>query len=97
MRSIALFAVAIVVGGSYLAKYADHAVVPQPASNVVSDDQPAVTAQAGSGPRSIELASDRNGHFPVDADIDGQHVGFIVDTGASLVTLREYDAASLGI
>ncbi|MGC1466315.1 MAG: TIGR02281 family clan AA aspartic protease [Pseudolabrys sp.] len=97
MRNIAILAVAIVVGGSYLAKYADRTAVPQPASNVVSDDQAPVTAQAGSGSRSIELASDRNGHFPVDADIDGQRVGFIVDTGASLVTLRESDAASLGI
>lgn len=97
MRSTIILAAAIVVGGSYLAKYADRAVVPQPASNVVSADRATVTAQPGSGSRSIELSSDRNGHFPVDAEIDGRHVDFIVDTGASLVTLRESDAATLGI
>ena len=35
------------------------------------------------------LSSDRQGHFQVDAKVDGRRIDFMVDTGASLVILRE--------
>jgi clan AA aspartic protease (TIGR02281 family) len=39
----------------------------------------------------------RNGHFVFDAEVDGFDISLMFDTGASLVTLREEDAASVGI
>ena len=47
--------------------------------------------------RSLTLDADRQGHFQVEARIDGRHIDFMVDTGASLVALRESDAAEVGI
>jgi clan AA aspartic protease (TIGR02281 family) len=35
------------------------------------------------------LQSDRQGHFQVEARVEGRFVDFVVDTGASLVVLRE--------
>ena len=47
--------------------------------------------------RSLMLGSDRQGHFQVEARVDGRFVDFVVDTGASLVVLRESAAARVGI
>lgn len=49
------------------------------------------------GPRSLTLHRLGNGHFETDAVVNGRHVQFLVDTGASVVVLRESDAARLGI
>lgn len=39
----------------------------------------------------------RNGAFAARANVDGRPMEFIVDTGATVVSIRESDAASLGI
>jgi aspartyl protease family protein len=46
--------------------------------------------------RSLTLETGHDGHFPVEARIEGRRIDFIVDTGASLVILRESDAAQIG-
>ncbi|TDR85419.1 retropepsin-like aspartic protease family protein [Enterovirga rhinocerotis] len=48
-------------------------------------------------PRSVSVLGDGRGHFAVEASVDGQVVPMLVDTGASLVVLREEDARNLGI
>ena len=50
-------------------------------------------------PASIRwmLTGGRDGHFQVDARVDGRQIDFMVDTGASLVILRETDAANVGM
>jgi aspartyl protease family protein len=45
----------------------------------------------------MELASGRDGHFHVDARVDGRHIDFMVDAGASLAVIRETDVADIGI
>ena len=92
MRQILFLAVAALVAGGYLARYADQTVVePMPqAATVQPVEQP---MQSSAGQHRMELSSGRDGHFHVDARIDGRHVDFLVDTGASLVVLRETDAA----
>ncbi|HET7851018.1 MAG TPA: TIGR02281 family clan AA aspartic protease [Pseudolabrys sp.] len=97
MRNVVILAAAVVVGATYAAKFADRETASQSVERSAPSEPIAVTAQSGSGGRTVELAGDRHGHFPVDADVDGQRIDFIIDTGASLVTLRESDAASLGI
>ncbi|MGH6790216.1 MAG: TIGR02281 family clan AA aspartic protease [Pseudolabrys sp.] len=96
MRNFFILAVMVMVGGGYLAKYADRSV-SHPASNVASVQQTAHAPKSDVGSRSLTLSSDRNGHFATEAEVDGRRLNFIVDTGASLVTLRESDAATLGI
>ena len=50
---------------------------------------------ANNNSRSVVIKSDR-GHYWTDARVDGRRVGFMVDTGATSIALRESDAASLG-
>ena len=47
--------------------------------------------------RSVVLTKARNGHFEVEARVDGRRIEFLVDTGASHIALRESAAARLGI
>jgi aspartyl protease family protein len=53
--------------------------------------------QVSAGYRTVKLDGDRNGHFHVDARVDGRNISFVVDTGASKVVIRESSAAQLGI
>jgi aspartyl protease family protein len=98
MRQIIVFAAAMLVIGGYGARYADRAVSEQPARAAAV--QPSDTQQSApesySG-RSMTLDADRAGHFKAAARIDGRDIDFMVDTGASLVVLRESAAAEIGI
>ncbi len=46
---------------------------------------------------SVTIAADGNGHFMAEGQINGSHVRFLVDTGATLVTLPASEARRLGI
>jgi aspartyl protease family protein len=46
---------------------------------------------------SVALPQDANGHFMADGMVNGSHVRFLVDTGATLVALPLSEAARLGI
>jgi len=46
-------------------------------------------------PGSVVITA-KNGHFATEARVDGREIDFIVDTGATVVALRESDAADLG-
>jgi aspartyl protease family protein len=53
---------------------------------------------AQSGARtSTTLSSDERGQFLVDGAINGGHVRFLVDTGATVVSLSTADAQRLGV
>jgi aspartyl protease family protein len=62
----------------------------------VSDTSVAAPAVAA-GPRSVVITRAANGNFDVEGAIDGRRLDFIVDTGASVVTLNSDDAARLGL
>ncbi len=47
-------------------------------------------------PGVVSLGSAGNGHFWADAKVDGTHVRFLVDTGASHIALTPFDAQRLG-
>jgi len=47
--------------------------------------------------RSMTIEPGQNGHFSVEAEVDGRHLDFLIDTGASMIALRESDASRLGI
>jgi aspartyl protease family protein len=54
-------------------------------------------AQGGTSGVAVTLNADARGHFVVDGQINGGSVRFIVDTGASLVSMSSADARRLGI
>lgn len=49
------------------------------------------------GPGEVVLRRGMDGHFHADGLVNGTHVRFLVDTGASDVALSEADARRLGI
>jgi aspartyl protease family protein len=97
MRSILILAVAFLIMGGYAARFADQAIAVKPqappaATQASYEPQDPVTSG-----RSLMIEANRQGHFQVDARIEGRHFDFMVDTGASVVALRESDAAQVGI
>jgi aspartyl protease family protein len=70
-----------------------------PRSNAMTTGQAAVPTPVSSSPsaRNIVLTKDRNGHFAVDARVDGRRLEFMVDTGASHIAIPMREAARLGI
>jgi aspartyl protease family protein len=79
----------LLVGGVVAARYVDQSAHTSAAM--------AVESQAPANSRTMELKAGSGGHFEVEARVDGRRLGFVVDTGASQITLRESDAARLGI
>lgn len=47
--------------------------------------------------RTVEIAASDNGHFNAEAEINGQTLNVLVDTGATMVALTYEDAESAGI
>ena len=97
MRHIIIFAAAVSIIGGYVARFADKAVNDAPQAAAVQTVSQARDPEPTRSGHSMMLDSDRQGHFRVDARVDGRRLDFMVDTGASLVILRESDAAYLGI
>ncbi len=96
MRQILFLAVAALGIGVYVARVADKTVVDTPsqaAAAQVSEQQ----TQSSAGQHRMALSSGRDGHFHADSRVNGRMIDFLVDTGASLVVLRETDAAMIGI
>jgi aspartyl protease family protein len=95
MRHVLLFAAAVLTFSAYAARFADQATTAPPRAATV---QPVARAPEPTRlGHSMMLDSDRQGHFKVEARIDGRRLNFMVDTGASLVVLRESAAAEVGI
>jgi len=51
----------------------------------------------GSSRSTVTLAADSRGHFATEGQINGGTVRFVVDTGATLVSLSQTEARRLGI
>ena len=98
MRQIIVLAAIAVVGGTYAARYADRALTsaPPPPRAAVVRPAPQPQEQVSYG-RTLTLDADRHGHYEVKARVNGRHLEFMVDSGASLVALRSSDAAEAGI
>ena len=58
---------------------------------------PAVARQSDGRPQETVLEREHNGHFYVHAKVNGELVRFLVDTGASGVSLTVEDAQRVGI
>src|SRR5471032_3170998 len=94
MRNIMIFAAVMVGLGIFMAQKADNMTLVL--ANTVSQKAP-VQDTAPAGNRSISIPSDRRGHFETEGRIDGQRIGFMIDTGASMIALNETSAARFGL
>ncbi len=98
MRSLISFAAMAITAGvlvpRYLAQHGPSATVA-PTMIAARNDAPVAANQANT--RSLVLSPDSRGHFRVDGRVDARPMGFLVDTGASMIALTARDAESLGI
>ncbi len=71
---------------------------PEPAAQARRAPEPPVQQVARSGATGDEMIvpAGPNGHFMVDAVVDGVEIRFLVDTGATSVVLTADDAERLG-
>jgi aspartyl protease family protein len=60
---------------------------------MVASAEPSAVA----GARTVVVPRDSRGHFQVNARIEGRQIGFMVDTGASVIALTATDARRLGL
>lgn len=59
--------------------------------------QSVVSQPAAGGAQEMTLAADARGHFVTQGAVNGQVVRFLVDTGATMVSIGAADAARIGI
>ncbi len=89
MRTTLFFAIAVIAITAMAKLYVENG-----AKAVVT--APAVPEPQSSGYRTLTLSRGSNGHFETAAMIEGRRIEFLVDTGASVIALREQDAGRLG-
>ncbi|HZP77879.1 MAG TPA: TIGR02281 family clan AA aspartic protease [Pseudolabrys sp.] len=95
MRQILYFAIIALAVGGFAARYADKLMgMPKPAATMHAQ---AMTTQAPTSSRELVIPRDDRGHFQVDGRANGRPITFMVDTGATVIAMRESDAARLGI
>jgi aspartyl protease family protein len=96
MRSIMIFAAFMIGLGTIMAQIADR-MTPALANTSSPKAVANVATPAPSGLRSLSIARDARGHFETEGRINGQRIGFMVDTGASVIALNESSAARFGL
>jgi aspartyl protease family protein len=98
---IMIVAAALAVSGTIMAQVADRMssekAQAQNQAKAKSLNAFAAMQPEANGRRSVEIARDSRGHFQADGRIDGRRIGFMVDTGASVIALNESSAASIGV
>ena len=97
MRNIMIFAAVMVGLGTLMAQMADKMTATPALANTVSRKATPVETSEQSGLRSLSIPRDGRGHFLTEGRIEGQRIGFMVDTGASMIALNETSAARFGL
>lgn len=100
MRTIIAFAIMALVVAAITPKIIEHfaAMRPPPAAVAMTvSPAPEPAGPVAGSSRSLTINPDSQGHFRVTARIDGRHLDFMVDTGASVIALTARDAARLGV
>ena len=93
MRSVLVFAVVMLLSAGIIPKLYTSSGAPM-AATATTDTSGASTPY---NYHTITLNADGRGHFNVEGLVDGRRLDFMVDTGASVIALRESDASRLGI
>ena len=97
MRNIMIFAAVLVGLGTFMAQMADKMTPAPRIATAVARKQPSRRVGAGRAAAASAFPRDARGHFQTEGRIDGQRIGFMVDTGASVVALNEKSAARFGL
>lgn len=95
MRNIVIFAAVLAVLGVGMARMAD-TMTADGARKTPAPTVAAASAAPDAG-RTTSIPPGRNGHFQAEARINGSYLDFMIDTGATVIALRERDAARLGL
>ena len=96
MRNLMIFAALMAFLGTVMAQMADK-MTPTPALANAGVQTASLETVGQAGSRSLSIPRDIRGHFLTEGRIDGQRIGFMVDTGASVVALNESSAARFGL
>jgi aspartyl protease family protein len=100
MRNILIAASLLVLLGTAMAEVANRLSATPAAAHALLPQKHAAAANVDSsraGIRSVSVPRDARGHFQTDGRIDGQRIGFMIDTGASVIALNESSAARIGV
>jgi aspartyl protease family protein len=97
MRTVVTFAAFALAASVIVPKYAAQMHAGTPAPTAMTANSGTSSASSSSDWRQVVISPGANGHFQVEASVDGRHMNFMVDTGASMIALTERDAAMLGI
>jgi aspartyl protease family protein len=92
-----IFAALLAGLGTMMAQMADKMTATPAFANTAPRNATLAEVSAQDGVRSISLPRDPRGHFQTEGRIEGQRIGFMVDTGASVVALNETSAARFGL
>lgn len=90
-----IFAAVMIGLGTFMAEMADR-MSSASATSAPRESVAAATMTPASS-RSLNIPRDGRGHFQTEGRIDGQRIGFMIDTGASVVALNETSAARFGL
>ena len=96
MRQIIFFAIAALVIAGVMPRVMG-SVGKEPVAQAQAAKSAAQQSPQSANYRTMTVRADARGHFQVEGSVDGRRMDFLVDTGASVVALRERDAAKLGI
>ncbi|MDH3029386.1 TIGR02281 family clan AA aspartic protease [Methylobacterium fujisawaense] len=94
MRTILLICMLGFLGVTAILKVRDGMRAAPVALAVAPPPEPDLAGRAAAG---VALQAGRNGHFFVNALLDGRTLPMMVDTGASACAFSEEDAARIGI
>jgi clan AA aspartic protease, TIGR02281 family len=94
MRQLFVIAGLFIVLCAVFANYADRSLKAPPSRETAAMAATPAPVSAG---RTVIIPRDSRGHFQVNGRVDGKAMGFMVDTGASVIALTARDAARLGI
>jgi clan AA aspartic protease (TIGR02281 family) len=103
LRSLAIWGGAGILVAAFIAQRGDFArwspsEIPLSSSHtLVVSAPPPPAALPQPDIQSIRFPADKDGHFRVDAMVNGVPIRFLVDTGASIVVLNPADARHIGL
>jgi aspartyl protease family protein len=97
MRTVLFFAIAALAIAGLMPKVMSSVGSASAPQEHARSAAPAAAPQTSSNYRTVTVRSDASGHFRVEGSVDGRRLDFMVDTGATVVALRERDAGKLGI
>jgi aspartyl protease family protein len=92
-----IFAAVMACLGTFMAQTADKMTGAAAHAKAAPTKIIAAETPVETGHRSLSIPRDARGHFQTEGRIEGQRIGFMVDTGASVIALNEKSAAQFGL